>query len=463
MIRIKKLVAILMMVSLAVAVFAGGGKEEPAPAPSASAAQESTGGFDWRAYEGSTVVFNFPNHVHYNAMMAAGVLDEFEALTGINVEADMMQYLNMHDKQVLEMSKPSGDYDLISMVVMWKAEYAMADMIQPLEPYFDNPALAVPEYDFDDLVPGYVEVTGIAGGRNIYRDGPGAMLYGLPFGSETSFLVYRKDLFDEYNVKVPETYDEIVEAARFFAEEVPGVYGLTMRAASGHHATHGWLLQASPMGARVFDDNWEPAFTSPEAIATIEFMKTMLEYGPPGMEGFTQDEEFAAFLQGDAAMYLDASVFAALAKDPTKSTVADRIGFALHPTAKTAGSETGGFGLAIPANASNPEAAFLLMQFLTMKETERKVILAGGAPFRMSSVSDPALQAQYPEFAVLAEQLKYANADWRPIIPEWGEINGPLLGTAINQALTGQKTPEQAMADIVEPVRQVMIRAGYID
>jgi len=107
--------------------------------------------------------------------------------------------------------------------------------------------------------------------------------------------------------------------------------------------------------------------------------------------------------------------------------------------------------------------AFLLMQFLTMKETERKVILAGGAPFRMSSVSDPALQAQYPEFAVLAEQLKYANADWRPIIPEWGEINGPLLGTAINQALTGQKTPEQAMADIVEPVRQVMIRAGYID
>jgi multiple sugar transport system substrate-binding protein len=74
--------------------------------------------FDWRRFEGSTVVFNFPNHVHYNAMMDAGVLDEFEELTGINVEVDMMQYLNMHDKQVLEMSKPAGDYDLISMVVM---------------------------------------------------------------------------------------------------------------------------------------------------------------------------------------------------------------------------------------------------------------------------------------------------------------------------------------------------------
>ena len=36
-------------------------------------------------------------------------------------------------------------------------------------------------------------------------------------------------------------------------------------------------------------------------------------------------------------------------------------------------------------------------------------------------------------------------------------------GTAINQALTGEKTPEQAMNDIVEPVRQIMERAGYYD
>ncbi|MCF7945740.1 MAG: sugar ABC transporter substrate-binding protein, partial [Spirochaetia bacterium] len=60
-------------------------------------------------------------------------------------------------------------------------------------------------------------------------------------------------------------------------------------------------------------------------------------------------------------------------------------------------------------------------------------------------------------------QLKYANADWRPIIPEWGEINGPYLGVAINQALTGEKTPEEAMNDIVEPVRNIMKRAGYIE
>lgn len=435
-----------------------GGESESGGSESAAAE-----GFDWRRWEGTSIVANFPNHGHYNAAIASGVIEEFEELTGIDVEIDLLQYLKMHDKQVLEMTKPTGDYDVISMVVMWKAEYALADMIQPLEPFFDNPNLQVPGYDFDDLIPAYVEVTGIAGGENIYRDGPGARLYGLPFGSETSFLVYRRDLFDEHGIAVPETYDDVIEAARFFKEEVPGVSGLTMRAASGHHATHAWLLHASPYGARVFDENWEPAFTSPESIETIEFMKKVVEYGPEGMTGFTQDEEWQAFLQGDAAMYLDASVFAGAVRDPERSKVYDKVGFAPHPAARTNLSETGGFGLAIPSNAANPEAAFLFMQFLTMKETERKIIEKGGAPFRTSSVGDSELQARFPDFAALEAQLRYANPDWRPIIPEWGEINGPYLGTAISQALTGEKTPEQAMRDIVQPVRDIMIRAGYID
>lgn len=349
----KKLFLSMMVFMLVFSFTFAQGQQDEAPA----AERAEVDGFDWRQFEGETVVACWPNHVHYNATIDSGVIEEFEELTGINVEIDLLQYLKMHEKQVLEMSKPSGDYDIVSMVVMWKSEYAMADMIEPLDPFFNKENLQVPDYDFDDLVPAYVEVTGIAGGENIYRDGPGAELYGLPFGSETSFLIYRKDLFDKYDVEVPETYDDLVEVSKFFHENVPGVDGLTMRGASGHHATHGWLLHASPFGARVFDkDTWEPAFTRPEAIETIEFMKKMIEYGPDGMTGFTQDEEFQAFLQGDVAMYLDASVFAATVKDETKSKVAGKVGFALHPEEKTHGSETGGFGLAIPKNAQNKDA-----------------------------------------------------------------------------------------------------------
>ena len=104
--------------------------------------------------------------------------------------------------------------------------------------------------------------------------------YGVPFGAETSVLAYRKDLFDKYGQKVPETYDDLRATAQFFAEEVPGIYGLTMRGAPGHQATHGWLLHADPFGAKVFDEKWEPAFTSNEAIGALEFMQEMIAYGP---------------------------------------------------------------------------------------------------------------------------------------------------------------------------------------
>jgi multiple sugar transport system substrate-binding protein len=375
------------------------------------------------------------------------------------VEVDLLQYMRMHDKQVLEMSKPQGDYDMIAMVVMWKSEYVKANLIQPLEPFMAKKNLQVLGYDFDDIVPAYVENVGYVGGKRIYLGGPGAKLYGLPFGTETSILIYRKDLFDRYNVKVPDTYDEMLDAMKLFKSQ--GINGMTSRGAAGHQANAAWLLHASPFGAKVFDENWEPAFNQPEGIAALKYLMDIVKYGPPGIPSFDQDGEFAAFLQGDAAMYLDASVFASKARDPKVSKVHDKLGYALHPKKLNRLSETGGFGLAIPRNAKNPDAAFLFMQWLTMKETERKVILNGGAPFRMSSVGDPELQAKFPDFKVLQEQLKHANPDWRPIIPEWGEINN-IMGTAINTALIGQKTAEEALNGIVEPIRAIMIRGGYI-
>ena len=35
------------------------------------------------------------------------------------------------------------------------------------------------------------------------------------------------------------------------------------------------------------------------------------------------------------------------------------------------------------------------------------------------------------------------------------------VGIALHEAITGKKTPEKAMADVVEPVRKIMEKAGY--
>ena len=68
---------------------------------------------------------------------------------------------------------------------------------------------------------------------------------------------------------------------------------------------------------------------------------------------------------------------------------------------------------------------------------------------------------QYPEFSVFQEALKFANPDWRPIIPEWDRINAQALGVGISEALTGKKTAEAALSGLIPQVTQIMREGGY--
>ena len=242
----------------------------------------------------------------------------------------------------------------------------------------------MPDFDFDDLIPAFVDNTGRVGGTKIYMGGPGSKLYALPFSAETSILAYRKDLFDQYNLKVPETYDEVREISKFFYENVDGVYGLTMRGQAGHQATAGWLTHANPYGAKVFDDNWEPIFDSPESIEALYFLKDVVKYGPPGIPGFDVSAADNSFLLGQAAMQIDHDKIAGLARDPKQSKVVGKVGFARHPGQKTHSTETGGFGVGIPWNAQNKEAAFLFIQWMTSKEISQIVAERGGMSNRIS-------------------------------------------------------------------------------
>jgi len=409
-------------------------------------------------YKGTTLVVNFPAHPHYDAVMK--VLPKFTEETGIKVEVDQLQYLAMRQKQTLELTKPKGDYDLLTYVVFSKADYVPARQIEPLAPFFMNPKLADPSYDPDDLITGYVQNIGIAGGKKGYLPGPTGALYGVPFGSETSVLGYRKDIFEKLNLKVPETYDELMDLVCKIPELEPGMAGLTSRGASGHQLSHAFLLHLAPLGGRFYDDKWNPIVNNEAGVKAGEAMKKILECGPEGGTSFGFAEMKNAFLQGKAAMFLDSISVAGEIEDPEKSKIVGKVGWALHPEGVRRGSQTGGFGIAIPSNAQNKEAAFLLMQWLTSKRIDKLIALEGGSPSRFSTYMDPEVIAKYPHSEVFAEALKYADPDWRPIIPTWGEVNAE-LGTTLSKAMTGDMSVKEALDSVAERAKAVQEKAGY--
>jgi multiple sugar transport system substrate-binding protein len=409
-------------------------------------------------YKGTTLVVNFPAHPHFDAVMK--VIPKFTEETGIKVEVDQLQYLAMRQKQTLELTKPKGDYDLLAYVVFSKADYVAADQIEPLARFFMNPKLADPNYDPEDLIDGYVQNIGVAGGKKGYLPGPTGALFGIPFGSETSVLGYRKDVFEKHNLKVPETYAELLETACKIKELEPGMAGLTSRGASGHQTSHAFLLHLAPLGGRVYDDQWNPIINNEAGVKAGEALKTILECGPEGGTSFGFAEMKNAFLQGKAAMFLDSTVIAGEVNDPAKSKIVGKVGWALHPKGVRRGSQTGGFGIAIPKNAQNKAAAFLLMQWLTSKRIDKLIALEGGNPSRFSTHADPDVNAKFPHMKIFGEALKHADPDWRPIIPTWGEVNKE-LGTILNKAMTGDMSVQAALDEVAKRARAIQEKAGY--
>lgn len=409
----------------------------------------------YERYEGQTVVVSWPALAHFQA--AETLIDEFVEETGINVEVDALQYLKLRDRQILEMSKPEGEYDVVSWVVMWKGEYVSKGLLTPLSQFFTSGSLVDPLYDIEDIADAYLQNGGVVGGKKGYMPGPSGALYGVPFGAETSILAYRKDIFEDQGIAVPATYDDLTAAMTKLNDA--GIPALTSRGKTGHQVTAGWLLHLAPLGGKIFDDEWNPVVNSPEAVKAAEFMRHVAETGPIGIETFGFGEAAAAFLQGDAAMHLDTLKIAAMSRNPSLSTIDGKVGYALHPTGTRCGSETGGFAMGIPANAPNKEAAFLFIQYMTNKAGDQRMVELGGDPVRISTLTNNT--EGFDDYPVVAEQLPCADPDWRPLIPEWNEINIDVLGQALTQVITTDDPIQPIMDDANEKLRAIMEREGY--
>jgi len=196
-------------------------------------------------------------------------------------------------------------------------------------------------------------------------------------------------------------------------------------------------------------------------VLALALLRRIAQFGPSGIQSFSYTEMLNSFLEGESAMYLDSTAIFGAVRSSPHSKIEGKVSYVLHPKGVHQASQSGGLGLAIARNAANPEAAFVLMQWLTSKAQDKAVTKLGGAPMRNSTMADADLVRQYPEFIVFKEALKHSNPDWRPIIPVWDRINVQALGVGISEALTGKKTAEAALNDLVAPVTQIMREAGY--
>lgn len=368
-----------------------------------------------------------------------------------------------------DVSTQAGQFDVFTIgpfeVPLWAANGWLEEV--------GEEAAADPNYDLDDIFDSMKAGLTYEGG-----------LYALPFYGESSMTFYRKDLFEQAGLEMPErpTWDQIAEFAAKL-HNPPEVYGLCMRGLPG------WGEMGAPLttminvfGGRWFDENWHAALTEDDSAAAIRFyIESLQKWGPPGVEqnGFTETETL--FVQGKCAIWSDATSAAELITDPKENpNYYQQVGFAYGPSKKLkTGSWLWSWNFAMAANSDAKEAALAFMKWATSKEYVKLVVEREGgwgrAPtgHRHSIYADPAYQERAGAFAqIVLNAIEEANPNQpteEPVpytggqfvrIPEFQQ-----LGNDVTQifaaALVGDKSIDDAIKEANDLANQVAIEGGY--
>lgn len=231
--------------------------------------------------------------------------------------------------------------------------YVEGDYLMPLDDLIEKYS---DQYDLDDIPAAAFDAATIDG-----------KIYGIPWSNNTKHLVYRSDLFEQYGLEVPTTWDEIIDACGVLADEPSVDQVFTMNL----HAGWAWELQFTNI-ARAFgmpnlvNADGTPAFNGPEGVAAVELMIRVID-ACMGDEGLTYsiDDSQIGIQNGSLAFAHIWASRGSVMHDPENTDIADLIAFAPAAAAEEGGLLTAGawndyYG--IPLNTTvDPEVAFLVM------------------------------------------------------------------------------------------------------
>ena len=385
----------------------------------------------------------------------------------IDVNFVILPENELRDRVTQDIATESGQYDIVTIGTYEVPIWAENGWLAQLDEYAGEG-----DYDVDDLLPPVRQAL-------TYEDG----LYAVPFYGESSFLMYRKDLFEEAGLTMPDrpTWDQVAEFAAALDDEENNVAGICLRGLPG------WGEVLAPLntviltfGGRWYDENWNAHLADPETKEAIQFYVDLVrDYGEPGAPNAGFSECLTALGQGNAAMWYDATVAAATLEDPSSSEVAGQLGYVQAPTMET--DQSGwlwAWSLALPETSQKKDAAWEFMSWATSKEYIRLVGEELGwarvpPGSRTSTYEIPEYQEAAAAFAeptltaiesVDVTQPGLHEQPWVGIqyitIPEFQDL-GTRVSQEISAAIAGQQSVDDAVAKAQSYAEETAESGGY--
>lgn len=378
----------------------------------------------------------------------------FEELSGAEVTVESVPGEQFTDKLQLDLNNTKR-YDVVLAPIAFLHSFAASDKIEPLQPLIDE--YASESYDTSDFIPALFETYGI------YKD----TLYALPYKPDVELLFYRKDLFEDDTNKdafkekygrdltVPETNEEMMEVAEFFTKSVnpdsPVEYGYSTNMLKGTTR----LLFYNRGGDDV-DDQGQPNMNNEAGLEAVNRVVELSKFAPAEWLQMGWDEANQFFANGNAAMMEQwPGLWSTCQADA--SAVKDKVGVAVAPGHTPV---LGGWGAGVSAFSQNKEVAFKFLEFITSKDGELLKIENTMDPCRTSTYQIPEVAASSELYGALMESLGYAKTLADVDVPYISSKLNDVMELHLQEVLTGDASPEDALADIEGEFKDEMEKAG---
>jgi len=377
------------------------------------------------------------------------VAAQYTAETGNPIEIEEIARDGYSDKLKTAIVGGSADFDAVYLSADWVPAFVAADGLAPLDEFI-NGADAASFLNLDDLQPGV---------SNLTVDGK---IYGFPSEGDTAWLFYRKDLLSAAGIQPPTTMAEMLAAAKKLTTS--DRYGLVI----GNKVDEAWwdfMHYFWAFGGQLFDPNtYEVTVNNAAGVKALTFYSDLLRTDKvvsPDVTTYGYNEIMTALQQDKAAMGVEWMAATKDLQDCTKSPkICDQIAYEFVPPDVAGQFGFGGssWGWSVPTASANKLAGYKFIEWLVGGPGAKQWALNGGIPSNTKALSDPEVVAQVPQFELLAKAMPYRHIS--PLLTTADQLINA-MAEASTAAVTGAKTPQQAMDDAAVKIQAALKEGGY--
>ena len=278
-------------------------------------------------------------------------------------------------------------------------------------------------------------------------------VYGVPLYSNTEAMWYRKDLMEKYNLEVPETWEEMYEAAKIITEGEGGnVYGAAMPMGTNDMLATRWLhLYVRSAGDTLITEDGKANLTSPTAIDGINYwVKVFNDCSPADAMNYNTLDEATMYYQGKLAFDFNTG-FHISGVEANTPELLQYVDCAPIPRVNkddpAVGCETNNTPLVIWKNSKHPEICEAFIEYFY--EPERYVDFLLSVPVGMMPALKGVTETEKYQSNQIVQDFQHANEVLYQMLDGSTSIGFEYGPRAEAGMLTSQRVIEEMFQDII--------------